>query len=280
MGKPAREQRNGMNDYKDIANQFKDMLGYELNLDNPITFNEKIQHKKLFDRNPLIPLTSDKYRARDYIKSKIEEADNYLVPILYVTDKPKSIPFDKLRKPYILKANHGCKWNIIIEGEFDREKVIHRLCRWMNSRFGQDRYEWAYSEIKPLILVEKLIKDSEGNLPVDVKFWMFNSKCRLISVTSNTAVEMKVTFYSINWNKLRLKMEGRKTDNIKKPKQFDLMLKFAQKLSEPFDFVRIDYFVVDDDFYFSEISHYPTSGLIKFRPQSYDKKLGNYFERS
>ena len=36
-----------------IKNQFKNALGYELNLDNPKTFNEKIQWLKLYYHDPL-----------------------------------------------------------------------------------------------------------------------------------------------------------------------------------------------------------------------------------
>jgi hypothetical protein len=267
-----------MKDFKDITEIYKEVLGYEPDLENPVTFNEKIQYKKLNDRDPLLPLTADKYRVRDYIKEKIGEADDYLIPLLYVTDKPKTIPFNDLPKPYILKANHGCGWNIIVRDEFDKDKIIHRLSKWVKAKFGQEHFEWLYSQIKPLIVAEKLITDDRGNLPNDVRFFMFGGKCRIIMVTTDRFKDKKFTFYSPKWNKLKLKRAGFDTDRVSKPKQLDKMIEFAEVLSEPFDMVRIDFLVSGDDFYFSEITHYPTSGLAKFEPESYDGKLGGYWK--
>ena len=63
-------------------------------------------------------LTADKYRARQYIRTKVGwEADNYLVPLLYVTDNPMTIPLNRLPDEYIIKPNHGAGWWIIKDME-------------------------------------------------------------------------------------------------------------------------------------------------------------------
>lgn len=260
-----------MKDYKDEKEFFYKIHGYKLNLKDPKSFDEKIVYKKLFDRNPLLPLTADKYRVREYIKQKLG-TDKYLIPLLYVTDKPKTIPFENLQKPYIIKANHGCSWNIIVEDGLDKVAVLHRLGRWLKGKFGIKRYEWAYSEIKPLILIEKLLKDKNGNIPNDYRFWMFDGKCRLISITSGRFINKRFTFYDTNWNKLDIKRYGVETNNIKKPTKLKEMISLAEKLSIDFDFVRIDFFVVDENIYCGEISHYPTAGMARFEPQEFDFK--------
>ncbi|GAG95136.1 unnamed protein product, partial [marine sediment metagenome] len=189
----------------------------------------------------------------------------------------ETIPFENLQKPYIIKANHGCSWNIIVENSLDRVAVLHRLNRWLIGKFGIKRYEWAYSEIKPLILIEKLLKDKNDNIPNDYRFWMFDGKCKLISVTSKRFTNKKFTYYNTNWNKLNVKRYGIETDIIKKPTKLKEMISLAEKLSIDFDFVRIDFFVVDEDIYCGEISHYPTAGMARFEPQEFDFKLGKYW---
>lgn len=267
-----------MRGYKDERDYFYKIHGYELDLKNPKSFNEKVVYKKLFDRNSLLPLTADKYKARRYIKSRIKEAEKYLVPILYVTHIPEDIPFESLPKPYIIKVNHGCGWNIIIEDSLDKDVILHRLNKWLIIKYGVDRHEWAYSKIKPLIIVEKLLKDGRGNIPNDYRFWMFDSICKLISITSGKFNERKFTYYDASWDKLNVKRYEFETDNIDKPAKLDLMLDFAEKLSRDFDFVRIDFFVCDDNIYFSEITHYPASGMVVFEPADFDFKLGKYWK--
>ena len=108
--------------YEDEKLRFKKMQGYELNLDNPQSFNEKVVYKKLFDRNPLLVLTSDKYRAREYIRDKIGwEAENHLVPLLYVTDKPETLIINYPRQHIIKPNNVAGRW-IIVENIGGRKR--------------------------------------------------------------------------------------------------------------------------------------------------------------
>ena len=51
-----------------IKKQFIESLGYELNLENPQTFNEKLQWLKLYYHDPLMTKCADKYLAREYIR--------------------------------------------------------------------------------------------------------------------------------------------------------------------------------------------------------------------
>ena len=79
-----------------IKKQFKNSLGYDLNLDNPQTFNEKIQWLKLYFHDSLMTKCADKYLAREHIKEKVGE--EYLIPLLGVWDKAEDINFDSLSK--------------------------------------------------------------------------------------------------------------------------------------------------------------------------------------
>ena len=52
---------------------FKIMLKQKLNLDNPTTFNEKIQWYKLnyCAKNDLVVQCADKYRIREYLEEEM-----------------------------------------------------------------------------------------------------------------------------------------------------------------------------------------------------------------
>jgi len=167
---------------------FRFKNGYKLNLESPQTFNEKIVYKKLFHRSPLMVLTSDKYRARDYIREKVgPEAEKYLVPLLWHGKSPDDIPFDDLPDSYIIKPNNGAgRWVICKEGKFNVNKVevenltrdgIRWICReWFKSVHGQKWNEWVYSQIEPELVIEKLLTRSDGEVPFDYRFCMFGGK--------------------------------------------------------------------------------------------------------
>lgn len=280
--------------YEDEKELFLKIHGYPLNLDNPQSFNEKIVYKKLFDRNPLITLTADKYRARQYIRDRIGwEADNHLIPLLYVTDNPETIPFDRLSNEYIIKPNNGAgRWILaeIVNGlkkyninythrevfNLSNEEIVNICKEWFKTIHGTQWYEWAYQEIKPLIVIEKLLREKSGKFPSDYRFGMFGSKCRLVYVTTHNLATFN--YYDENWNVLDIRREGHEVGiPIEKPKTFDKMIEFAEKLSAGFDFVRTDFYSIDNYIYFGEITHYPGAGYAKF-PKDIDFKLGEYWK--
>ena len=63
-----------------LKRRFKRELGYPLDLDNPITFNEKLQWLKLHDRKPLYMRMVDKYEAKKYVAERIGE--EYIIPTI------------------------------------------------------------------------------------------------------------------------------------------------------------------------------------------------------
>ena len=69
-------------------------LEYELNLENPCVYNEKLRWIELNDRNPLMPKCCDKYMVREYVESK--GSGFILNRLIWRGFDPVSIPFDDL----------------------------------------------------------------------------------------------------------------------------------------------------------------------------------------
>ena len=107
-----------------------------------------------------------------------EAGEKILVPLLFVTEDPEEIPFDDLPEEYIIKPNHGSGWSIIVDRDHKvpRKKIISKCRKWMKKTYGQSKMEWAYSQVRPMIMVEELLKDSNGVLPTDFKFEVFSGK--------------------------------------------------------------------------------------------------------
>jgi hypothetical protein len=164
---------NKIFNYKLEKIAFYKKVGYQLNLKNPKSINEKIIWKKINDRNPLLPITSDKYKVRFYVKKVLgeEKAKEILIPLFYVTNKPKTIPFEGLPLAFIVKPNHATGSKIIVEnGNYNKKMIIKTCRRWLKTPYGLEKLEWAYQPIKRKIIIEKLLRDDDGNIPKDFKF--------------------------------------------------------------------------------------------------------------
>ena len=238
---------------------FYKSLGYRLNLQNPVSFNEKIIWKKIYDRNPLLPVTADKVKVRSYIKVILKEkqAKEILIPLLYVTDKPEIIPFKKLPPEFIVKANHGSGYNIIVKNShYNKEEIIKTCRRWLRTPYDREGVEWAYQSIRRKILIEKLLHEDNLNSPIRYNFHMFHGKCKLIRVVIDGNKKLTVSTYDEKWNFLSVKKQNRPQGNIiPKPKNYDKMLEIAEKLSNYFDYVRVDLYNLQGKIYFGELTH-------------------------
>lgn len=286
--------RERLTGYAVEKRKFKTILAYELNLNPPESFNEKIIWKKLHDRNPLLPLTADKYRVREYVKQSLgdEAAAGILIPLLYVTDRPETIPFAHLPSGgYRIKANCGSGRNIFVRGNnpADPAKIIRRCKSWLETPYGLEEHEWAYQKIERKIIIEELLpcKDPEGT-PADYKFFVFHGRCELVEVILNRFKTRSISFLDPDWNLLPVTRDGYpRAENLQKPNHYGEMRSLANRLGAKFDFVRVDLYFEAGRIYFGEMTHYPVSGHGKFIPQAFDFQLGSkwkivprYWERA
>jgi len=277
---------NKICNYKLEKISFYKKVGYQLNLKNPKSFNEKIIWKKINDRNPLLPIIADKYKVRSYIKKVLgeEKAKEILIPLLYVTDQPETIPFERLPSAFIVKPNHASGSNIIVEnGHFNKKEIIKTCRRWLKTPYGLEKLEWAYQPIKRKIIIEKLLRDDDGNVPKDFKFYIFHGECKSVHVAVHVIFDRKDnhsrSYFDEKWNFLSVKRPPSPLGpKIKKPKNYEIMLELAEKIGEAFDFIRVDFYNLNGKIYIGELTHYPASGIGKFEPSSFDFKLGKYWK--
>jgi hypothetical protein len=169
-------------------------LGYNPNLENPRTYNEKIAWRILYDRNPLISLTTDKVAVRDYVAAKI--GPEILVPLIGVYGRAADIPWDTLPERFALKAGHGCEMNLLVRDKFavDRDTVLRQAEMWLTQNYYDKSREWAYRRIQPRLLIEELLLDEDGKLPVDLKFLVFHGRTALLRIHLDRFGHHRVNF--------------------------------------------------------------------------------------
>jgi len=273
---------NKVSNYQLEKIKFYRKLGYPLNLKNPQSYNEKVVWKKIYNRNPLLITTSDKYEVRSFVEEALgkEKARKILIPLLFVTDQPENIPFDKLPPECIIKPNHASGQYIIVkDGRFNKEKTINACKRWLKTPYGLDKLEWAYRSIKRKIVIEKLLREEKTNSLKEFTFFMFHGKCKLVSVVFDRMSHTSISCFDEEWNFLSVKipsiLQGKK---IQKPKNYENMIEIAEKLSKSFEHVRVDLYNLDGKIYFGELTHYSVSGIGRFDPSSFAFELGKHWK--
>lgn len=272
-------------------------IGYYPDLKNPKSFNEKVLYKKIYDRNPILPIVSDKFEVRQYLKDFLgkSKAQKIIIPLLYVTDRPQDIPFNDFTGEYIIKANHACKWYILVEiienqkkytivrgnkkvilsESRDTIKEIVDICKnWLSLPYGFKQHEWAYQKVKRKIIIEKLLRDESGKIPDDYKFSIFHGKCQLIQVYYDRFTEINRAWYTPEWKYINVKGAVKQADYIPRPENIKSMIELAEKLGKPFDFIRVDLYSINKKIYFGELTNYPMGGRTPFNPASFDFELG------
>ena len=257
--------------------------GLELNLDEPVLFNEKIQWMKIYDFASLKTELADKYLVREWVDERIGKA--YLTNLFGVWNSFDEIDFDKLPNAFFLKCNHGSGFNFPVKDKnlIDKYAVKRQFDEWMNYNFAYRCLEMQYRDIVPRIIAEEFIEQENGNL-MDYKIHVFNGEPRLIQIIGNrnlskhTAREILLT---TEWGKLNPGHHDYPEYNYipDKPSNLDEMLDIAHILGEGFRYVRVDLYDLDGQIRFGEMTFTPCAG---YEPWNHDfqELLGSWIDLS
>ena len=258
-------------------------MGKKLNLKNPQSFNEKIQWLKLNDRNPEYTVMVDKYLVRQYIADKLGE--EYLIPLLGVWDDPDEIDFDALPDKFVLKCNHNSGTGMYIckdKSSMDIDKVKKELRRGLKQNYYLHGREWPYKNVPRKIIAEQYMEDNSGDI-ADYKFMCFNGnvKCSFVCSDRFSDKGLHVTFLDRDWNVMPFERHYPSVkEGLPKPQNYEKMIEFAEILAKDIPFVRVDFYEVNGQIYFGELTFYPGSGMEEFTPEKWDCTIGSWIKLS
>lgn len=251
-------------------------MGYNLDLEHPATFNEKLQWLKLYNKNPDYTMMADKSSVKGWVKERIGE--EYVIPTYGVYDCFDEIDFASLPRSFVIKATHDCGSTIVCEDKEDLD--LNEVEKKINLSLSRNKFyaerEFSYRDIKPRIIIEKFLGLSQKDI-TDYKFMCFDGVCKLcFTCTDRNSVDgLKVTFFDLDWNKLSFTRDYPRDENsIPRPQRLDDMIDLAERLSSGIPFVRVDFYEIEGAIYFGEMTFYPGSGYEKFSPVEWDYKIG------
>ena len=248
-----------------------------LNLKNPKTFNEKLMWLKLNWQHPLVVKCADKYTVREYISNLGYE--NTLPKLYGVYDSVDEIDWDSLPNKFALKCTHGCGFNIICDNKqkLNIEEAIEKLDHWMKTRYVFEAVEIQYDKMKPRIICEEYIETSAGILPNDYKIYCFNGEPKLTLVCTERSEAVKLDFMDLDWNYMNIGAEGWASGKLpEKPSCYNEMLNISRKLSQPFPYVRIDFYDFEGKPILGEMTFTPAGCAARYYNDNGLNILGNW----
>jgi len=268
-----------------LKRAFRFSMGKKLNLKNPKTFCEKLQWLKLYNRNPEYTKFVDKYEVKEYVAEKLGE--EYVIPTLGVWDKFEDIDFDSLPNQFVLKCTHDSGGLVICKDKasLDIDKARKKIKKALKRNYYLLHREWPYKNVKRRIIAEKYMVDESGYDLKDYKFFCFNGEVKMFFIERDRAKGRnghKVDFFDANKNHLPITVDGYPNTEPPYffPNNFEKMKEFASELSKGIPQVRVDFYNINGQVYFGEMTFFHASGMAKFEPEEWDYKLGEWIDLS
>lgn len=259
---------------------YRSQIGKKLDLENPKTYNEKLQWLKLHDRQPIYTTMVDKYAAKEYVAQRIGQ--EHIVPNYGVWDSFDEIDFDALPEKFVLKTTHDCGGIVICRDKktLDLAAARKKMEKALKTGYFYRNREWPYKNVKRRIIAEAYLEDSQTDDLRDYKFFCFDGEVRALFVASQRQTvgeETKFDFFDENYQHLPF-TNGHPNAAVmpEKPEQFETMKALAQTLSAGFPHMRVDFYQVNGQVYFGELTLYHWSGVVPFRPESWDQTFGDW----
>lgn len=262
---------------KETLELFKKRTGYVANLDSPTTFNEKVQWRKFYQHWGVFPIMVDKLASRDLARSRCKDVD--FTEVYWQGRSPNMVVF---RVPCVVKPNAMSGYNcfVVEKPTYEmRKAVVRKLTSAMSRVYGSNKGEWAYSQVTPMVFCEEYLAEF-----LDVKFFVFHGEVKVVNLMGygkgHTITNCSYFTPEGVWRDVK---------NVPYPVAVKEMpipggvlakgKRLAEELSGDCDFVRVDlYYIKDGDrWVFGEYTLYPTSGMARFEPRSFDEELGSYW---
>jgi len=263
-----------------ILKLHKAYFGKNLDLNNPVTFNEKIECLKLYYSNDLLTPYVDKFQAKKIVESKIGK--QYVIPLLGVYDKFSDIDFSALPNSFVLKCTHDSGGLVLChdKSRLDMAQAKATIEKSLATDYYLRYRERPYKYVPRRIIAEEMIRVPNGKALTDYKFFCFDGTPKFLFVATDryvTGSHTKFDFFDMDWKHLPIVNGHPNADPWpEKPENFQDMVKIARKLSAGFPFVRIDLYNVDGRIYFGEYTFFHNAGVIHFEPEEWDHTFGTY----
>lgn len=243
----------------------------------PRSFTEKMQWRKIFDRNPAFAVLCDKIAVRDFVTARV--GGELLTPLLW-TGMPDDIPFDRIAPPFALKSSHASGHVIMVGPDdiVDREAIRVRAAGWLATCHGTDHDQPGYTPVPRRLMIERTVTNEVGTAPEEVRLFVFDGRVAVINTVFVEDGQIRNgAFHKRDWTRLDWHLSRRVDRPFPRPKRLADMIAIAERLGSGFDHVRVDIYDGGASIWIGEITVYSWSGHVVFNPAEADLALGAHW---
>ena len=274
---------NKMSDEDFLKKEFYLKTGKELDLNNPKTFNEKMQWLKLHDRKSIYSTMVDKCEAKKYVADIIGE--KYIIPTIGVYDTFDEINFDELPEQFVIKCTHDSGGIVICrdKSKFNKKIARKKIEKYLKRKYYYVHREWPYKNVRPRIIVEKYMEDKNNRSMRDYKFFCFGGEPKILYLSEGLENHStaRMSFYDMSMELIDCRRKDFAPLNYRPvpPKNFEKMKKLSAKLSRDIPHVRVDWYEIDGRLYFGELTFTTCAGMVPFADGGgWDEKMGSWVD--
>lgn len=242
----------------------------------PQRFTEHLTARILYDRGENLSWTCDKLAMKDYAKL---HCPGLLVPrTLWSGTDLEELDLTALPDQWVIKPNHSSGFVYFGSKDTTLTEMKKATRGWLRPYDRAAVGEWAYGQARRLLVIEPRLDSPDSGAPSDYKFLVFHGKVRLMHCDAERYTEdFYETFYSPEWEMLDIRNGVEKQRPMAQPQSFERMVAYAERLARSYSFMRVDFYEVDGEPWFGELTPYPSGGMDPFEPDEVDFMLGSWW---
>lgn len=230
---------------------------------NDVLYKMKITGELM---DPLRVFVSDKEFVKLYVKAVA--GDQFNVPTLKILRSIEEVRSYQFPPDCCIKPTH-MSGQVILRKQ-DKPIDFEKINKWFSMSFYHANREVNYKTLRPKVIVEPLIFNSDN--VTDYKIFCYMGKPKLIQVNMDRHLENTEKILDTEWKEMPFSFHYPRSERpIEKPANLQKMLEVASLLSQQFNLVRVDLYSNGKECLVGEITNCP-GGVTSFVPDLYGKK--------
>ncbi|MEO3472619.1 ATP-grasp fold amidoligase family protein [Roseomonas sp. CAU 1739] len=265
---------------RELVRRFISHHGRAPELDPPRGFNAHMVARILRDRDPRLKIISDKFAVREVVRAALGDA--VLVPLLGAWDDPRTVPWDSLPLPFMMKPSHasGLTHAVTRPDQMQADYLTALACEWLAHDYYESSPEWGYRGIPRRLLIEPLLKGADGGAPLEAQVFTFGGRVTHIRICTGP---IRGPGRTNNWFDTRCMplpiSQNYPTGSYRlQPELAERLTTMATVLAANYAHLRVDFLVTADGPRFAELTPYTGAGASKWDPPEVDLEFGRLWD--
>ncbi len=244
-----------------------------LKRDHPELYSDILFSMKMSEPSSLQVRCCDKATVKDYVR-ELGLSEHIIDPIDIQHD-PDLLRLNDYPLPYIVKVSNASQCNVEVLSEADIPYAIEQIKAFTKIDHSLYYRENCYKYANRSYIIEPRLGSMNHSL-ADYKVHCFDGKPTFIQINYPDTVHKDRVMIDFNNDPVEYPfVSGKTADTVWDiRKHLQLMYSISEKLCQPFVFVRVDFLIVDDRLYVTEMTFYPSGGLVLRRSDRINREWG------